>query len=195
MIGCLGIVLAGGLSSRMGKDKAFLERRNQPMVEFSKQLLLEAGVENVVVSGNTHDIADIYEQQGPVGGIYSVLTQTNCQAALILPVDLPLMTANVLAELKHLGSLSQKATYFSGHSLPLYLPINSYTELFFNRCFSQPGNKGPSVRQLLSSVPHQEVACKTDSALFNTNTPQQWQQALEHMNNQRGLTHGESVAR
>lgn len=204
MTSCLGVVLAGGLSSRMGKDKAKLLRNNIDMLKFSKQLLLNSGIKDVVVSGDNYDIPDRVKQSGPVGGIYSVLSSfplhKSPTAILILPIDLPLMTAKSLTELRLKGELSQKATYFEGHNIPLYLPNNAYVELFLSQAFSSDQlastsqvsgrtlnssrfkEKGPSIRALLKQVPHQAVQCSDSNALFNINTPQQWQQAKKQFN-------------
>lgn len=224
-IDCLGVVLAGGLSSRMGQDKAKLQRQfssasptNLPsaksahsakmsrinMLDFSKQLLSDAGIKEIVVSGDNYQIPDRVAQAGPVGGIYSVLAHylanspehLQPKALLILPVDLPLMTAPALAELKLKGQLSNKATFFSdsqhyNHHIPLYLPNNAFLQLFLKQAFQQEnllaGSKnstinkknGPSVRAMLESVPHQAIANLNNQLLFNTNTPEQWQQAQQ----------------
>ncbi|HBY88532.1 MAG TPA: molybdopterin biosynthesis protein, partial [Colwellia sp.] len=37
----------------------------------------------------------------------------------------------------------------------------------------------PSVRAMLEQVPHQAVASLNSQVLFNTNTPEQWQQAQQ----------------
>ncbi|KGJ91657.1 molybdenum cofactor guanylyltransferase [Colwellia psychrerythraea] len=205
IIDCLGVVLAGGLSSRMGQDKAQLSRltnANNPatksatsMLDFSKQLLSDAGIKNIVVSGNNHQIPDRVPQSGPVGGIYSVLAhypeQLQPKSLLILPVDLPLMTAEDLAKLRLKGELSHKATFFSdrqkqAHHIPLYLPNNAFLQLFLAQAFQRENfiasgknkNKnGPSVRAMLAQVPHQAITSPNNQVLFNTNTPQQWQQA------------------
>ena len=147
IIDCLGIVLAGGLSSRMGQDKAQLTRQKstlntaplssiQPtsqssnsMLDFSKQLLIDAGIKNIVVSGDNHQIPDLIPQTGPVGGIYSVLAHypehLQPKAFLILPVDLPLMTPAALTQLRIKGELTNKAIFFQDsqkrrHHIPLY---------------------------------------------------------------------------
>jgi molybdopterin-guanine dinucleotide biosynthesis protein A len=188
---CLGVVLAGGLSSRMGQDKAKLLRNSTDMLNFSKQLLINSGVNNILVSGDQYDIPDKIKMNGPVGGIYSVLSSfPQVKSLLILPVDLPFMTTKMLTNLRIKGELSQKATYFDGHNIPLYLPNNSYVELFLSKAFSNNSmvkqgqlsekktkKNGPSIKALLQHVPRQAIKCGDSKALFNTNTPEQWQQA------------------
>jgi len=193
---CLGVVLAGGLSSRMGQDKAQLLRDKKSMLsmlEFSKQMLNDSGIKNIVVSGDHYDVPDKVKQSGPVGGILSVLSKfPQAKSLLILPVDLPFMTAKALADLRLKGELSHKATYFKGHNIPLYLPNSSYVELFLAQAFTQTNSdgfdnshlqkKGPSIRALLKQVPHQEIQSYDANVLLNTNTPEQWQQAKQQFN-------------
>lgn len=182
---CLGIVLAGGLSSRMGQDKAELnhfsrtDKQAQNMLSFSQQLLLDSGIKHTVISGDNYQVADQYKQLGPLGGIYSVIEKHKPSAILAIPVDLPLLSPNILMDLKLKGELSQKACFYHDNYLPLYLPINGFSELFFQSAFSQSSEKGrgPSMKQLLANVPHQRLSLKNDHALFNCNTPEQWQQA------------------
>lgn len=194
-IDCLGVVLAGGLSSRMGQDKAQLHHKNDSMLEFSKQTLSDSGVNTIIVSGDNYDVPDQVKQSGPVGGILSVLARfPQAKSLLILPVDLPFITAHALTELRTKGELSQKATYFSGHNIPLYLPNNAYVELFLAQAFttstskasgnesSRFKNKGPSIKALLKQVPHQAISCSNNEVLFNTNTPDEWQQARTQLN-------------
>lgn len=183
---CIGIVLAGGKSSRMGRDKALLFRKEQEhMLAFSKHLLAETGIRRVVVSGDQHGISDLIKDAGPLSGIYSALHQTPCAAALILPVDLPLMTADALAKLRITGELSNKACFYQNNALPLYLPNNAFTELFFNQVFrnaKQPlSEKGPSMRQMLAAIPHQSLTIANELWLKNTNTPEEWQQAQQQL--------------
>lgn len=203
----LGVVLAGGLSSRMGSNKAELIREHGPskfsstqehshvqhsMLEFSQQLLKNCYVDDVVISSQHAQVAkseftqnqipDDFAQLGPLAGIFSVFKARQPKALLILPVDLPLMNAKTLRQLKLAGELSGKATFFNGHFLPLYLPNNAHTELFLVQQFSTKNHslasgKGPSIKSFLHSIPHQEIPCKNNQALFNCNTPAQWEQA------------------
>jgi len=176
---CLGIVLAGGLSSRMGSDKAQLIRQQQKMLDFSVQQLTSTGVNDVIISGDKYGVEDIHKNAGPLCGIYSVLQKHNCTAVIVLPVDLPLITVDALKQLKTIGQMTNKACFYEHHSIPIYLPINSYTELFFNNAFVQFSGKGPSVRGMLKQVPHQALPLKDERLLMNTNTPQEWQHAQQ----------------
>ena len=199
---CLGVVLAGGKSSRMGQNKAGLLRDNQDMLSYSKSLLNAAGSSQVVVSGGEHGVDDLIADMGPLGGIQSIIEQFKPQALLILPVDLPLMTSNELLALKQAGELSQRACYFTDNYLPLYLPVNAFVEQFFHQSLSRTysqgksqvvsksaNNKrnlsGPSVRSLLTQIPYREITPKNSQCLFNTNTPEQWQQAKQLLSLQR----------
>jgi molybdopterin-guanine dinucleotide biosynthesis protein A len=224
---CLGVVLAGGKSSRMGFNKALLMRNSakkggQPhgsenMLSYSKNLLKNIGINNIVISGeisghvddgnvengtvvgsgNTeHYVADKFAELGPMGGIYSVIQKYQPKSLLILPVDLPLMTQQTLQQLKMKGELTQKACFFIDHFLPLYLPNNAFVEQFFTTNFAQyqQGHKGainentdkkkngPSIRSMFAQVPHQALALKSPQCLFNSNTPEEWQQAQARFN-------------
>jgi len=204
---CLGVVLAGGKSSRMGTSKALLMRSSsksvgqssnqENMLSYSKKLLKNIGIEKVVVSGDiegeptNNNVIDEFAELGPMGGIYSVIKKYQPKSLLILPVDLPLMSKETLSQLKIKGQLSQKACFFTEHFLPLYLPNNAYVEQFFSTNFSQfmqsnnhalnekitTKKNGPSIRSMLAQVPHQALALQSTQCLFNTNTPQEWQQA------------------
>ena len=215
---CLGVVLAGGKSARMGSNKALLMRNSstlngqargsENMLSYSKNLLKNIGINNIVVSGSVEGssnddsgnaeyyVADQFAELGPMGGIYSVIKKYQPKALLILPVDLPLMTKQTLQQLKMKGELSQKACFFTDHFLPLYLPNNAFVELFFTTNFAQyqQGYKnavnekadkkknGPSIRSMFAQVPHQALALKSPQCLFNSNTPEQWQQAERRFN-------------
>ncbi|MEW6989952.1 NTP transferase domain-containing protein [Colwelliaceae bacterium 6441] len=192
---CLGVVLSGGLSSRMGKDKALLERKFNSekadnMLSFSGQQLKEAGVDDVIISGKQHGIADEYENLGPMGGIYTIIEKYHPKALLVLPVDLPLMDSESLAQLKRVGELSQQSCFYQDNYLPLYLPINAYVEQFFQQAFLPLKNKhhlvkGPSIRALIKQIPHQCLIPKNAQSLFNANTPEQWQQAKQQFQKNR----------
>ena len=96
-----GYVLAGGNSRRMGVDKAFLPVFSQSAVEHQCQLLQELCPEGVFIVGRNKELfasqpwSHLEDQgggQGPLDGIATALTHAQDGIALILAVDLFMVT-------------------------------------------------------------------------------------------------------
>jgi len=184
---CLGVVLSGGLSSRMGEDKSLLKRENETMLSFSQKQLNHAGVCDVVVSGKKHGIADQIENLGPMGGMFTIIEKYHPKAILVLPVDLPLINSEAIKQLKRVGELSRQPCFYQQNYLPLYLPITVFVKQFFEQAFiglkhAYDGKRGPSIKALLNQISHKCITPNNTHNLFNANTPEQWQQAKQHLN-------------
>jgi molybdopterin-guanine dinucleotide biosynthesis protein A len=100
-----GAVLAGGNSTRMGTDKAFLRVGNELLLERQLRLLREAGATELLISGRTNvdysgfDCRVVYDEEpeaGPLAGIAAVLQAASPALVMVLAVDLPAMTATML---------------------------------------------------------------------------------------------------
>jgi len=177
----LGVVLAGGKSTRMGQDKAQLLRHNETMLSFTERALKSVGIEQVVVSGERHGIADTYPNLGPLSGIYSVLGQYQPDAMLIVPVDLPLIDHDTLKGLLNFGLSTEKACSYHQHSLPLFLPNSGYLNLWLTQRLKQSSVRGPSFKELFNAVPSQQFKAPNEKALSNCNTVEQWQRACREL--------------
>jgi molybdopterin-guanine dinucleotide biosynthesis protein A len=99
---CLGVVLAGGQSQRMGVDKARLSWRGQTLIARAVAMLRATGCTRVVVSGNypeyTH-VVDRYPERGPLGGLASVAEVARESRWLVSAVDQPLVDTALLRPL------------------------------------------------------------------------------------------------
>src|SRR6185437_8626930 len=78
-----GYVLAGGKSSRMGRDKAMLELAGKPLVQRAVEKLRRVCAE-VFVVGNRPEleayapvVQDLHEECGPLGGIEAALLRSD----------------------------------------------------------------------------------------------------------------------
>jgi molybdopterin-guanine dinucleotide biosynthesis protein A len=102
-----GFLLAGGASSRMGRDKGLLELGGVPLILRTARLL-EPFVSDVTIVGSPRRYAalglsaiedDAYAQGrdksrcGPLAGIATALAATNARWNLILACDLPYLSA------------------------------------------------------------------------------------------------------
>jgi molybdopterin-guanine dinucleotide biosynthesis protein A len=99
------VILAGGESIRMGRDKAMIAIDGVPLLARTAALAGRVCAE-VYVSGRDPGaclpgvpwFADATERIGPMGGIMTALTVLSCPI-LVLSCDLPFMTEKILAKL------------------------------------------------------------------------------------------------
>ena len=104
--GLSGIVLAGGLSRRMGQNKAELRLNGKTLLQLQVDKMSALGIRDVMLSGagcpalsGTRVIPDEYTGRGPLGGLHACLRAAENPACLVLSVDVPLIPSGVLAQL------------------------------------------------------------------------------------------------
>ena len=95
-------ILAGGKSSRMGRDKAFLELAGQTLLSRALQLARSVAGQVYIVgqkekfAGYGTIVEDIYAERGPLGGIHAALSASSTELNLLLAVDTPFVTPALL---------------------------------------------------------------------------------------------------
>jgi molybdopterin-guanine dinucleotide biosynthesis protein A len=99
------VILAGGKSSRMGRDKAFLEIGGQTLLARQIKLARETGAAEILISGradadysslNCRVLQDNFPDAGPLAGIERALDAAQSPLLLVLAVDFPGMNAELL---------------------------------------------------------------------------------------------------
>jgi len=92
-----GYVLAGGKSSRMGRDKALLKLAGKPLVRHAVKKLRRVCMDVRILSGNPELAAyapvveDLHPGCGPMGGMEAALAHSIFEWNLFLPVDMPFL--------------------------------------------------------------------------------------------------------
>ena len=106
----LGVILAGGKSSRMGRDKAVLQTDRGVFIDtIYNELSLSADIDKIVVSStlnknnNYEHIDDKIEDIGPMGGIYSVYLNQECDYYVFLSCDIPNINCDVINDITELA--------------------------------------------------------------------------------------------
>lgn len=101
-----GFVLAGGQSSRMGRDKALLLLGGRPLIEHAVSIFREAGLPVSIAGLRSQSLAgyapvveDAEPGLGPLAGICAALGATDAEFAVFLPVDLPLLPPRLISYL------------------------------------------------------------------------------------------------
>lgn len=110
-----GFVLAGGRSTRMGRDKALLQYAGRPLIEHAVQLLNKAGFAPHIVGSRpdlcayAHIIEDRHPACGPLGGIEAALASSDSEWNAFLPVDLPHLPVAFLQYLRQRAAITAAA--------------------------------------------------------------------------------------
>jgi len=180
------ILLAGGLSTRMGSDKKQLEFQGQTLLEHSLELLISLGPEMVLLSGAQHAdaiyVPDVLTATGPPGGIFSCLHYLKQANALdntpliIIPVDMPLLNKELL--LKLLDAMEGKlACRYENEIFPCVIRAKEELYNFLQEAFSEGTEKGGkrSMRSIFRFLEIKSIPYQGDPELFaNINHPQDW---------------------
>lgn len=115
-----GFVLAGGKSSRMGEDKAFLKIEDETFLERAVEILQTVcgqKVKIVLNKNRTHfieenrlpasHIFDIIENRGALSGLHAALKNCLTEFAAVLAVDMPLVTGEFFLRLAQTALISK----------------------------------------------------------------------------------------
>ncbi len=200
----IGLVLAGGQSRRMGQDKALMRYQGRTLIDNASLLLQSASCDKVLISRNAPGfLNDKIEDAGPLSGVHAVLDALSqpdnhngnpCEL-LVLPVDMPQMTPELLRILVSRGREAEKACYVEKRFLPFYLPVTQDTKaLLANYLVEQSKRRVVGFLEILNAVSLKEgdlkkTARKEESAnkkrlanmsnedgveWLNVNTPGDW---------------------
>ncbi len=103
-------ILAGGRSSRMGRDKALLRLGEKTFVERISDALRSlvgarikvVGARSAEASGGLPIVEDLYKERGALGGLHAAFAHAQCEWVFVLACDLPFTTGELLARLADL---------------------------------------------------------------------------------------------
>jgi molybdenum cofactor guanylyltransferase len=99
------VLLAGGESRRMGKDKATVVFRGKALWQIQLELLQKLAPKEIFVSARTDPVwrsadvqfvADDLPSRGPMSGLAASLAQMRAKHLLALAIDMPVMTEKYL---------------------------------------------------------------------------------------------------
>jgi len=164
-----GLVLAGGASRRMGRDKARLPIKGKALGEIMADTLRAAGCDPVLISG-PDDIKDVFLGQGPLAGIHAAFDHLGkAEAMLIVPVDMPALSPD---SLKVLAEADGEAVFYEGQSLPLKLANARSIHQRLEAILSQEGGDW-SIRNFIRGLNAHTVDAVglNTRELINLNTP------------------------
>ena len=97
-------ILAGGRSSRMGTDKAFVRVLGRPLIEEILSQSAGLGMESLIITNQPAEYAylgvpllgDVLPDKGPLGGLYTALHSATRPHVLCIACDMPFVVRPLL---------------------------------------------------------------------------------------------------
>ncbi len=114
MLRVSGIILAGGQSRRMGRDKASVELDGKPIIQRALDAVRAVCAETIVVANDAEAyarwgarvVSDVYPGKGSLGGIFSGLRAAREEYVLAVACDMPFLNVELLRYLVSLAPQS-----------------------------------------------------------------------------------------
>lgn len=175
-----GLVLTGGRSSRMKKDKSRICYQGQPQSEIIFKML-EKKCEKVFMSCREDQefpqpvIHDSFLNQGPMGGILSAQSSYPGVAFLVVACDLPLLDSSTIQKLIEQRQPRKIATTYLDPDSRLPEPLCSIYEPHSRyMLFKYLGLGIRCPRKMLLNGNVQTLELDNTQALVNCNTPEEY---------------------
>ena len=176
-----GLVLAGGASSRMGRDKAALELRGVRLVD-AAVAVLETVCERVLVAPGARTIEGVDVEQipdadgeGPLAGIVAGLRESRTPLLAVLGVDMPHASGQVLLDLAGLWTAEAGvAPVVDGVIQPLHAVYSTAKAEEFAALLAQGERSPRRALERLGLLAVEDIATPPGFA-FNVNRPEDLQ--------------------
>jgi molybdopterin-guanine dinucleotide biosynthesis protein A len=182
-----GIVLAGGKSQRMGTDKGLLDLDGKTFIKHICDALQPIVGSNILIVSTNKDydllgfsrVEDIIENKGPVGGLYTALNESKTKINLVLSVDVPMVSTELLEWLlkRHDRRCMVTQTKNEGKTNPLVGVYDRSMRTVFGEHLA--GNQ-LKLQEVIEDVMHQtiEVPEKWNDQVQNINTQEEYQNLI-----------------
>jgi molybdopterin-guanine dinucleotide biosynthesis protein A len=188
-----GFVLAGGKSSRMGKDKFSLQIESETFLTRAVSALAGVCPTVKIVLNQTQTIEttlpvvrDIYPERGANGAIHAAFSNCETKFAVVLAVDLPLVDRQAIENLARFALAANKfpavvPTQTDGKPQPLCAVYRAkYCLPPLEKLLTE--NSAASVRDFLALIAPKYIAAErlseNENLLFNVNYPEDFQMLI-----------------
>ncbi|MFM7216711.1 MAG: molybdenum cofactor guanylyltransferase [Bacteroidota bacterium] len=178
----IGVILAGGRSSRMGADKAFIDYHGMPQVEWLRRLMIPFCHDVVVVFKKAPDnfrfpfLLDdaAWGDIGPLAGVMTAHAAFPNHALMVIGCDYPLITEETLRLLSEDRSPGYAAVSVinpaDGKPEPL---LTLYETAAFSELKTFCLNGGQSLRKFLGGIAVKSITLPDQQQLLSIDTPEQ----------------------
>ncbi|HEV7230130.1 MAG TPA: NTP transferase domain-containing protein [Bacteroidia bacterium] len=191
-----GLVICGGESSRMGRDKSLIEYYGKPQRNHIYEMLAPL-CEKVFISCNKRQAstllnypiitdADHYQGIGPMASLLSAFEHYPDANFLLVACDYPLLTSADLSLLLEAWDLSHEAlTFFnqrSGFAEPL---LGIYSACCYPALLEQFRSGNHSLQEFLRHSAARQIVAPFPENVSSTDTPEAYEAAILQLKKKR----------
>jgi molybdenum cofactor guanylyltransferase len=169
-------ILAGGLSARMGRDKARLRLGGKTLLRRVRDVAAQTKWPVRVIR------RDLVERCGPLGGVYTALRTTPAESVLFLACDMPFVTVALVETMIDMWPAKTGAIFTRGGvggkaGFPFILRRDLLAAVE-----RQLAQRRHSLQTLAALCRAKIFAARlAGSVLFNVNTPGDWEAARKRL--------------
>lgn len=194
MSGDVGVILAGGQSSRMGEDKATMMFGGEPLLARVARRL-SSSVDEVLVIGpqslaplapHARVVEDALPAIGPLGGLYTALAATRSTRIFLVACDMPFICPGLVQAMLALAETRDDADVVALYANERVQPLHA---VYSRGCLPAVERalkaKNHSLHALLEHLAVVTIDTETGRredpdglSAFNVNTPDDWRHAL-----------------
>ena len=166
-------ILAGGLSGRMGLNKAGLRLGSRTLL---RHIRVEAQKTGLPVRVIRHDLVP---RCGPMGGVFTGLKTSRAEGEIFLACDMPFVSTRLMERLLEFWQVSHRPVFLGLAGLagfPFLAPVEALP--IVEREMSRRRYSLQRLAQVLRAKIIPPLRAE-EPQLFNVNTPSDWQLALQ----------------
>ena len=189
---CPAVILAGGKSRRMGRDKAMLmvngstllERAAESLRDYFDPIYISVNEKRDDLPADCIEIADRFPGSGPMAGLESAFARCEADCIFICAVDLPFLDGKAAHKMVTLldGHDACVIKRDNGHIEPLFAVYSKKCHKAAVELLKGGNNKMASLLEKCT-VRYVSLAQAgiCESVLTNVNTPEEFEEATKHL--------------
>jgi molybdopterin-guanine dinucleotide biosynthesis protein A len=185
----LGVVLVGGASLRMGRDKASIEFNGSTLLVRASAVLSEVFTSVVISGGDAAPpgiriIPDLVSGLGPLGGLDTAYRTAAGRAVFLLAVDMPFVDAQTVRDIAEppVDAMSVRIPVAGSRRQPLCAAYGSGLGPVVR---DRIEGKDRSMETLFNAVDAEEITGFNDDVFTNVNTQADLEAALKRFGRRR----------
>lgn len=184
---CSFLILAGGKSSRMGKNKAELSIGDETFLEHMIKKGLSMGFPEILVSGGKEQpaekkllekvkiVPDVLKDRGPLGGLYASFLEAENPACFAVSVDVPLISPKTIQSLVKAHKRNRGEATLLCHGEEIEPLIGVYNTRNTEALYELIREKPASVFSYLRKTGYHTVELTEPlDSISNINTPEEY---------------------